>query len=82
MSSDERLERIEQNLEMLIKIHLDNDREYHLQFERMQEEQRARSRVLDDRFATLQGVQEQQAVRTGEIMDAINRLYHVGCGTR
>jgi hypothetical protein len=63
MTIDERLEAIAQNLDLLTRIHLDNDREY-----------RERFRQIEDLFQKNEERFQQNETRVGQLMDTMNRL--------
>jgi hypothetical protein len=73
MTIDERLEAVAHNLDMLTRIHLDDDREYRERFERLAEAQERLEKAQERSFRDIQALQV-MAQQDGENIRALARI--------
>ena len=77
MTIDERIEAIAINLDMLTRIHLDNDREFRERFQRAEERLQQNEQRLQQNEERYQRRFEENEVRLAQLMDSMNRLVRI-----
>ena len=70
MTTDERLDKLAQQLDTLTRIHIDNDREYRERFRQMEERFDRDEELFQKRF-------QQNEVRLAQLMDTMTRLARI-----